>query len=62
MTIEENNRLKIREAVRGLELSSDEERTLNWLAGWDAYSVGNIVSVLAKARGGSAYAITAKID
>ena len=50
MTIEEQNRQKLREATKDIELSADEERTLNWLAGWDAYTIDNVVSVISKAR------------
>lgn len=51
MTIEEMNRKKLREAVKDIELTDDEEHTLNWLARMEAYSVDNIISVLAKAKG-----------
>lgn len=50
MTIEEQNRQKLREAVKDIDLTSDELHTLEWLAGWEAYSVDNIISVMNKAR------------
>ena len=50
MTIEEQNRQKLREAVKDIDLTSDELHTLEWLARMEAYSVDNIISVMNKAR------------
>ncbi len=31
-------------------LTADEERTLIWLAGWDEYTIENVLSAIRKAR------------
>ena len=50
MTIEQQNRLKIQEAIEGLDLTIEEQRTFNWLAGTAFHTVDSIVSVIHKAR------------
>ena len=50
MTIEEQNRMKLREAVIGLDVTPDEQHTLDWLASMEMYSVDNIVSLIIKAK------------
>ena len=32
-----------------VEVTEDEQRTLIWLAGWDEYTIENILSVIRKA-------------
>ena len=34
-----------------VELTVDEERTLIWLAGWDEYTIENVLSAIRKAPG-----------
>ena len=34
-----------------VELTADEERTLIWLAGWDEYTIENVLSAIRKAIG-----------
>ena len=37
-----------------VELTADEERTLIWLAGWDEYTIENVLSAIRKAIGAEA--------
>ena len=43
-------RFNLAQATSGLDLSAQEERILDWLAGWDQDVVGPIVTLLRKAR------------
>lgn len=47
---EEGRRIrKINKFLAGVELTKEEERTLIWLAGWDASIVDNMITVMEKA-------------
>ena len=37
-----------------VELTVDEERTLKWLAGWDEYTIENVLSAIRKAMAAEA--------
>ena len=37
-----------------IELTVDEERTLIWLAGWDEYTIENVLSAIRKAMAAEA--------
>ena len=50
MTIEEQNRNKLREALKDIPISADEQHTLDWLARMEMYSVDNIISMIEKVR------------
>lgn len=50
MTIEEQNRKKLREELKDIYINADEQHTLDWLARMEAYSVDNIISLMEKIR------------
>ena len=41
---------KMNKVLAGVELTKAEERTLIWLAGWDEYTIENMLSAILKAR------------
>lgn len=43
---------RLQAATIGIDLTSREERTLKWLAGWDAPTVDNVAHIIEKARAG----------
>lgn len=45
-----------------VELTEDEQRILIWLAGWDEYTIENVLSVIRKARGPAIYVIISNIE
>lgn len=40
----------LRDALAGVELGSEDERILSWLAGWDAPTVATVASLLYRVR------------
>lgn len=42
---------RLQAATAGIDLTAGEERTLKWLAGWDAPTVDNVAHIIEKARG-----------
>ena len=40
---------KMNKVLAGVELTKAEERTLIWLAGWDEYTIENVLSAIRKA-------------
>lgn len=38
------------EALEGIDLTDDEQKIIKWLAGWDLYTVANIVTIVEKCR------------
>lgn len=40
----------LRKALRGVEVSEREARTLRWIAGWEAETVERIAGLIEKAR------------
>lgn len=42
---------RLQAATTGIDLTAGEERTLKWLAGWDAPTVDNVAHIINKARG-----------
>lgn len=49
---------RLQTATTGIDLTAVEERTLKWLAGWDAPTVGNVARIIEKARGTRAGELT----
>ena len=47
----------INEAIGNIEISSREERTLQWLCGYEPSTVQNIVSVIKKSRSADRQAV-----
>lgn len=45
---EQDNLKKLQMAIDNIELTKTEEKTLNWLAGWDNITVENICSIFKK--------------
>lgn len=41
---------KLKNAVSGVELTQEEERTLEWLSEWEDSTVDNIVLIIKKVR------------
>lgn len=39
------------DALRGVEISASERRTLEWLAGWETHTVENLAALFIKAGG-----------
>ena len=39
------------DVFRGVDLTEDEIRILNWIAGWDAHTVNSLRSAIQKAQG-----------
>ena len=40
----------LRDALRGVEVGSHDERIIRWLAGWDDSTVRTVVSLIERAR------------
>lgn len=38
-------------ATTGIDLTAGEQRTLEWISGWEAHTVENVARVIEKARG-----------
>ena len=45
---------KMNKVLAGVKLTKVEERTLIWLAGWDEYTIENVLSAIRKAMAAEA--------
>lgn len=41
---------KLKDAIRGLELTDNELRTLEWLSDWERQTIENVASIISKAK------------
>lgn len=46
---QQENYDKLKAAV-GIDLTESEDKTLQWLAGWDHYTMKNIISIIQKLK------------
>lgn len=42
---------RLQAATHGIDLTAGEERTLKWIAGWEASTVDNVAHIIEKAKG-----------
>jgi hypothetical protein len=46
--MKERNMQRIRALFRGVQITEEERRTLEWLAGWESSTVDNLCNVIEK--------------